>query len=88
MSRHQTSGEQFDRRDLTPSSQAVVDKAYSEQNKHHRFNQSLELQGLNLKDQVCDMCRKPGESVSYEQLLQGESNFTFTATQFEIKFFR
>lgn len=71
MSRHQTSGEQFDRRDLTPSSQAVVDKAYSEQNKHHRFNQSLELQGLNLKDQVCDMCRKPGESVSYEQLLQG-----------------
>lgn len=71
MNRHPSSGEQFDRRDLTPSSQTVVDKAYTEQHKHHRFNQSLELQGLNLKDQVCDMCRKPGESVSYEQLLQG-----------------
>ncbi|CAI9730651.1 Hypothetical predicted protein [Octopus vulgaris] len=70
--RHQAgSGEQFDRRDLTPSSQALIDNAYTDLRKHHRLNQAIDQQGADLKDQVCDMCRKPGESVSYEQLLQG-----------------
>ncbi|XP_046567372.1 uncharacterized protein LOC124275758 [Haliotis rubra] len=63
--------EDFRRSDFNPASQTVLDKAYTDHKHFYRLNTTILDEGSNLKQEVIDLYRKAGETLSYEQLIQG-----------------
>ncbi|OWF37089.1 uncharacterized protein LOC110440591 isoform X2 [Mizuhopecten yessoensis] len=61
----------FSRLDLNPSSQTVLGEAYTKQRKFYRLNDRLLAQGEDMRQDVWQAKGRPGELLTYEQLLQG-----------------
>lgn len=60
----------FTELDLNPRSQEVFNKTYEVKSKA-RLHKTMLEEGNKLKENVWDVKGKPGEMMSYEQLLQG-----------------
>ncbi|XP_060071954.1 uncharacterized protein LOC132551824 isoform X1 [Ylistrum balloti] len=61
----------FSRLDLNPSSQLVLEQAYTKQRKFYKLNDCLLAQGEDMRQDVWQAKGRPGELLTYEQLLQG-----------------
>lgn len=61
----------FTRLDLNPASQQVLEEAYTKQPKFYRLNDCLLTQGEDMRQEVWQGKGRPGELLTYEQLLQG-----------------
>lgn len=63
--------QELSRVDLNPASQSVLEEAYTKQKKFYRLNDALFAQGEEMRQDVWKIKGKPGELLTYEQLLQG-----------------
>jgi len=63
---------EFCRMDLNPSSQMVIEEAYTKQKKFYKLNDKVLSQGNSMKQEVWDVKGKPGELLTYEQMIQGK----------------
>ncbi|KAJ8309359.1 hypothetical protein KUTeg_014233 [Tegillarca granosa] len=63
--------ETFTRNDFNPRSQNVVEDAYTRHSKFYKFNEKLMSQADEMKKEVWDVKGKPGEMLTYEQMIQG-----------------
>lgn len=64
--------ETFTRKDFNPRSQNVVEDAYTRHSKFYKFNEELLSQADDMKKEVWDVKGKPGEMLTYEQMIQGK----------------
>jgi hypothetical protein len=56
---------------FTPMSQDVFENAYKRHKYFYKFSDKVLKQGTKMKTNVWDVPGKPGETMTYEQLLQG-----------------
>ncbi|KAL4239093.1 hypothetical protein ACF0H5_003796 [Mactra antiquata] len=63
--------EEFSWSAFTPLSQGVFEKAYTRHKYFYKFSDKVLKQGTKMKTNVWDVPGKPGETMTYEQLLQG-----------------
>lgn len=63
--------EEFSWSAFTPLSQTVFEKAYTRHKYFYKFSDKVLKQGTKMKTNVWDVPGKPGETMTYEQLLQG-----------------
>ena len=61
------------RADFNPRSQQVLDKAYTSHKHFYKLNETILDQANDMKEDVWDMKGRPGEMLTYEQLIQGIS---------------
>ena len=54
-----------------PTSQEVLEAAFTRHNNFYRLSDRVLRQGTKMKPSVWDVTGKPGETMTYEQLLQG-----------------
>ena len=57
---------------FTPISQEVFENAYTRHKYFYKFSDKVLKQGTKMKSSVWDVAGKPGEAITYEQLLQGK----------------
>ncbi|KAK3580383.1 hypothetical protein CHS0354_001501 [Potamilus streckersoni] len=67
----QSKSDSFTISDFDPRSQILLDEAYTRYTHFYKFSDIIVKQGNKMKEQVWDIQGKPGESITYEQLLQG-----------------
>lgn len=63
--------EEFTWSAFTPKSQDVFEQAYQRHKYFYKFSDKVMKQGTKMKTSVWDVPGKPGETMTYEQLLQG-----------------
>ncbi|RUS89139.1 hypothetical protein EGW08_003082 [Elysia chlorotica] len=63
--------EDFKRQDLNPGARAALEKVYTLHPDFYQLNTKVLDEGSLLKQDVMEIYRKTGESLNYEQLLQG-----------------
>ena len=68
----QSKSEDFTWDAFTPISQEVLESAFTRHNNFYRLSDRVLKQGTKMKSTVWDVAGKPGETMTYEQLLQGE----------------
>lgn len=61
------------RADFNPRSQQVLDKAYTSHRHFYNLNETILDQANDMKEDVWDMKGRPGEMLTYEQLIQGNN---------------
>lgn len=59
------------RADFNPRSQQVLDKAYTSHRHFYKLNETILDQANEMKEDVWDLKGRPGEMLTYEQLIQG-----------------
>lgn len=67
--------EEFTWSAFTPMSQEVFENAYTRHKYFYKFSDKVLKQGTKMKANVWDVSGKPGETMTYEQLLQGKDYF-------------
>lgn len=67
----ETEEEDFKRQDLNPGSRRELEKVYTHHPDFYQLNTKVLDEGSLLKQDVLDIYRKTGETLTYEQLLQG-----------------
>ncbi|XP_005100974.2 serine-rich adhesin for platelets [Aplysia californica] len=67
----ETEEEDFKRQDLNPASRKALEKVYTQHSDFYQLNTKVLDEGSLLKQDVLDIYRKTGETLTYEQLLQG-----------------
>lgn len=68
----QSKPEDFTWSAFTPTSQEVFENAYTRHKYFYKFSDKVLKQGTKMKTNVWDIPGKPGETMTYEQLLQGK----------------
>ncbi|CAL1541635.1 unnamed protein product [Lymnaea stagnalis] len=63
--------EDFKRQDLNPGARTALERVYTHHPDFYQLNSKVLDEGSLLKQDVLDIYRKTGESLTYEQLLQG-----------------
>lgn len=63
--------QEFTWSDFTPMSQDVFENAYARHEHFNKFSARVLRQGTKMKNSIWDVPGKPGETMTYEQLLQG-----------------
>ncbi|GFO34663.1 hypothetical protein PoB_006116800, partial [Plakobranchus ocellatus] len=63
--------EDFKRQDLNPGARAALEKVYTVHPDFYQLNSKVLDEGSLLKQDVMEIYRKTGETLTYEQLLQG-----------------
>ena len=69
-----TDDDDFYGKDLSPESRALLNEAYTKHRHFYRLNSKIIDEGSALKQDVLDVYRKSGETLTYEQLIQGENS--------------
>ncbi|KAH9492136.1 hypothetical protein Btru_048701 [Bulinus truncatus] len=67
----ETEEEEFKRQDLNPGARSALERVYTQHSDFYQLNSKVLDEGSLLKQDVLDIYRKTGESMTYEQLLQG-----------------
>lgn len=68
----QSNPEEFTWSAFTPMSQEVFENAYKRHKYFYKFSDKVLKQGTKMKTNAWDAPGKPGETLTYEQLLQGK----------------
>uniref|UniRef100_A0A0B6ZTB4 Uncharacterized protein n=1 Tax=Arion vulgaris TaxID=1028688 RepID=A0A0B6ZTB4_9EUPU len=66
-----TEEEDFKRQDLNPGARLALERVYTRHPDFYQLNSKVLDEGSLLKQDVLDIYRKAGETLTYEQLLQG-----------------
>ncbi|XP_041352832.1 uncharacterized protein LOC121371191 [Gigantopelta aegis] len=66
-----TDEDDFCGKNLSPESQSLLNTAYTQHKHFYRLNSKIIDEGSALKQDVLDVYRKSGETLTYEQLIQG-----------------
>lgn len=67
----ETEEEDFKRQDLNPGSRLALEHVYTQHPDFYQLNTKVLDEGSLLKQDVLDIYRHTGETLTYEQLLQG-----------------
>lgn len=67
----ETEDEDFKRHDLNPWARSALERVYTQHKDFYQLNSKVLDEGSLLKQDVMDIYRKTGETLTYEQLLQG-----------------
>lgn len=67
----ETDEDDFKRQDLNPGARVALERVYTRHPDFYQLNTKVLDEGSLLKQDVLDIYRKTGETLTYEQLLQG-----------------